>query len=370
LAKRDYYEVLGVARDASAEEIKKSYRKLALKCHPDKNPGDKAAEELFKEASEAYQVLADEGNRDKYDRFGHGAFSQGADGFGDFSGFAEEIFGDLFGAFFGTSAGSSRGRKRSGRDLRYILELTLEEAASGLEKEIVLPRPIVCERCKGTGAREGSKPETCRQCGGAGQVRFQQGLFAISRPCSACQGQGTVIADPCPDCGSSGRKTKEVKLSVKIPAGIDQGQRLKLRGEGEPGPANGTPGDLYVEIALKPHPIFTRQENEIICEMPISYAMSVLGGDVEVPTLSGKATLKIPAGTPSGKVFRLRGQGIVGIQNGHRGDQHVRTFVYVPQGNVSERQREILEELAQIEGKPVRSSDGRSFFDKVKDFFE
>lgn len=362
--------MLGVNREASADEIKKSYRKLAVKFHPDKNPGDKAAEEKFKEASAAYQILSDPENRAKYDRFGHGAFEQGMDGFTDFTGFAEEIFGDLFGAFFG-GTGGRRSRQRGGRDLRYVLEISLEESATGFEREIVVPKPVICERCNGTGAREGSKPESCKQCSGSGQIRTQQGLFSISRPCPVCSGTGQLITDPCPDCGSAGRKTKDVKLSVRVPAGIDHGQRLKLRGEGEPGPKGAPAGDLYVDIVIKPHPIFQRQDTEIVCDFPISYSLAVLGGEVEVPTLSGKVSLRIPPGTQSGKVFRLRGQGIVNVHSGQRGDQHVRTLVHVPTKVVSERQREILQELATIEGQPgQQSGEGRSFFEKVKDLFE
>ena len=366
MAKRDYYEVLGVARDATQEQIKKSYRQLALKFHPDKNPGDKASEESFKEASEAYQVLSDAESRAKYDRFGHAAFNGGA-GFGDFGAFAEDLFGDIFGAFFGTDGGGRSGKKRGGRDLRYGLEITLEEAALGIEREITIPKAFPCETCSGSGARKGTSAESCKHCGGSGQQRVQQGFFTISRPCAVCRGEGRIIPDPCPGCGGTGQKTKEHKISVKIPAGIDHGQRLRLRGEGEAAPNGGPAGDLYVEVILKAHEFFHRDGKELICEMPITYAQAALGGEVEVPTLDGHAPLKIPSGTQSGKVFKLRGKGIVDMQSGRKGDQHVRVFIYVPQ-SLSPRQTELLKELAQIEGKPS-INDSRTFFDKVKDLF-
>jgi molecular chaperone DnaJ len=369
LTKRDYYEVLGVSRSSSGDEIKKCYRKLAIQYHPDKNPGNKEAEEKFKEATEAYQVLSDPDNRRKYDQFGHAAFSNagGAWGFGDFTNFADDIFGDLFGAFFGAT--SARGsRIRPGRDLRYNLELTLEEVVTGIEKEIQIPRPVHCDSCDGKGARKGTLPKKCRQCGGHGQISMQQGFFSISRTCNICGGVGEVIEDPCPDCSGRGQKAKNVKLSVKIPAGINEGQRLKLRGEGEPSLDGGPAGDLYVFVTLKPHPIFRRQDSELFVEIPITYAQAALGGEVEVPTLDGKMMLAIPAGTQSGKVFRLRGKGIVDVQTGRKGDQHVRTYIEVPR-HLTEEQKTLLEQLAKIEGKPT-GHGSRSLFDKVKDLFE
>lgn len=369
MAKRDYYEVLGVAKDASLDQIKKSYRQLALKFHPDRNPGDKAAEESFKEATEAYQVISNEDTRAKYDRFGHAAFSNNGGGdFSDFGSFAEEIFGDIFGAFFGGGTQRSS-KKKGGRDLRYTLELTLEEAAAGVEKKIKIRKPVPCGTCKGTGCREGSSPEKCRHCGGNGQVRVQQGFFTLSRPCPSCSGRGMMIADPCPGCGGSGKGTKESEVLVQVPAGIDAGQQLRLRGEGEVVSEGHPAGDLYVEISLAPHPIFKRQDTEIVCEMPMSYAQAVLGGETEVPTLHGPISMKIPPGTESGKVFRLRGKGVVDMQSGRYGDQHVRAYIHVPQ-QITERQRELLEELATIEGKPVANHESRSFFEKVKEFFD
>jgi len=368
LAKRDCYEVLGVSRDASQDAIKKAYRKLALAHHPDKTQGDKASEEKFKEATGAYQILSDDSNRQKYDQFGHAAFDgAGQGGFGDFSGFAEEIFGDIFGAFFGNAAGGSR-RGRPGRDLRYNLEVTLEESAAGCEKEILLPKLSLCQTCSGTGAKAGTSAETCRQCNGGGQIRIQQGFFAISRPCNVCLGRGTVISAPCGPCEGGGRERKEVKLSVRIPAGIDEGQRLKIRGEGEVGEEGAPAGDLYVVIAIKEHPIFKRRETEVICEVPVSFTQAALGGEIEVPTLDGNLVMKIPPGTPSGKTFRLRGKGIIDIHSSRRGDQHVRTYVFVPK-QLNARERELLEQLAHVEGKPT-ANESKSFFDKVKDFFD
>ncbi len=370
LSKRDYYEVLGVARDASPEQIKKAYRKLAIALHPDKNPGDKEAEEKFKEATEAYQVLSNEESRSKYDRFGHAAF-QGGGGFGGFGDFnMEDIFGDIFGAFFGTSGGSRGARTPRGRDLQYRLDITLEESAQGLQKTISVRRPIPCETCSGNGCRPGTSPEACKHCGGQGQVVSQEGFFRISRPCPVCRGQGMMIADPCASCGGNGQGFKNSELLVKVPAGIDSGQKLKLRSEGEV-IKDGTPGDLFVDINILPHKKFKRQGTEIISEIPLSYSQAVLGTDLEIPTLYGKAKMKVSSGTQSGKVFRLKGQGIPDIQSGIKGDMHVKVFVVVPK-KVTERQKELLEELANIEGIPNIDdhTQNRSFFDKVKEFFD
>lgn len=368
MSKRDYYEILEVAKEADAETIKKAYRKLALQYHPDRNPGDSAAEDKFKEASEAYQILSSAETRAKYDRFGHGAFQNGG-GFGgfDFSHFADDIFGDIFGAFFGSGASSG---PRKGRDLRYQLEVDLEEAANGLEKEIKIPRPSVCDTCSGTGAKKGTSPESCKHCRGAGKIQVQQGFFSMTQTCPICRGQGQVIAHPCTTCRGQGLKKEQVTLPVSIPAGIDHGQRLKLRGEGEPSLEGGSAGDLYVEILLKPHKRFHRQGNDIISEAPINYTQAVLGAEVEVPTLDGRVKLKIPPGTPSGKVFKLKGKGIVDVRGGRKGDQHVRTYIYIPT-STSDKQREVLENLASIEGKPIEDeSDSKSFFERVKDLFD
>jgi molecular chaperone DnaJ len=367
--KRDYYEVLSVARDASAEQIKKSYRQLALKYHPDKNPGDKEAEEKFKEASEAYQVLSDPQMRERYDVYGHQAFNGGNPGFGDFGSFAEEIFGDIFGAFFGgAGGGKQRGRKRGGRDLRYQLELTLEEVAFGVEKEVQLSKPEACDQCDGSGAKKGTSPVSCPHCGGTGQLRLQQGFFTISRPCASCGGQGQVIRDPCTKCNGKGQQVKESKVKVKIPAGIDEGQSLKIRGEGESVGNGAPPGDLYVEIALKPHKIFKRQETELFCEVPISYSLAVLGGETQIPTLDGASSLKIPPYTQSGTTFQLRGKGIADVRGSRRGDLHVRTYIRVPD-KLNTRERELLEELRGLDAEH-ESNEGRNFFDRVKEFFE
>jgi len=367
VSKRDSYEVLGLTRSCGQEEIKKAYRKLAVKYHPDKNPDDHEAEEKFKEATEAYQILSDPDNRGKYDQFGHAAF-QGGQGFGDFSSFSDDIFGDIFGAFFG-GGGSKRQRVKSGRDLAYRLEVTLEESSIGLNKSINVRRPVPCEPCSGSGARKGTSPEKCKHCAGQGQVNAQEGFFRISRPCPICRGEGMMITDPCPSCGGSGEGHRDSELLVKIPAGIDNGQKLKLRGEGEV-ISDGVPGDLYVEILIKSHKKFKRQGTEIISELTLSYTQAVLGTELEVPTLYGKVKLKIPSGTQSGKVFRLKGQGIVDIQSTIRGDQHVKVHVKVLK-KISDKHKELLEELAKIEGTPdPDDSSNRTFLDKVKEFFD
>ncbi|RIL08794.1 MAG: molecular chaperone DnaJ [Proteobacteria bacterium] len=371
MSKRDYYEILEVSKTASLEEVKKSYRKKAIQFHPDKNPGNKEAEERFKEATEAYQVLSDPEARRKYDQFGHAAFDQragfgGFEGFGDFSGF-EDIFGDLFSSFFGGAAGGSRrSRGRGGRDLRYDLNVTFDEAAFGTEKEIKVPRRSMCQDCEGSGAKKGTRPETCHQCAGQGQVRIQQGFFTIARTCHVCGGAGQVVKSPCESCSGSGLKVSESRIKVRVPAGIDSGQRLKLRNEGEAGTAGGSPGDLYVQINVQNHPFFQREGSEIICEIPITYSSAALGAEVEVPTIEGKVKLKIPAGTPSGKVFRLKNKGIQVLGENRRGDQHVRVYVDVPK-KVSGEQRELLEKLAEIQER--EGTGEKSFLEKVKDIF-
>jgi molecular chaperone DnaJ len=369
LTKRDYYEVLGVSRTATSEEIKKTYRKVALQCHPDKNPGDKAAEDRFKEATEAYSCLSDQASRAKYDQFGHAAFSQGGGGFqGDFGGF-EDVFSDIFGAFFGGAAGGAggtRSRGRPGRDLKCDLEITFEEAAFGAEREISIQRRVACETCEGTGSAEGTR-KACAQCGGAGQIRVQQGFFAISRTCHVCGGAGEVVSNPCKACAGGGLKPVQSKISVRVPAGIDHGQRLKLRGEGEAGVMGGPNGDLYVQIAVQKHPIFEREESDIICEVPVSYATAVLGAEIEVPTLSGVEKVKIPAGTQSGKIFRLKGKGVQVLGANRRGDQHVHVVIEIPK-KVSPEHKELLEKLREIEKRDA-NSESRRFFDKVRELF-
>ena len=374
MSKRDYYEVLGVSKSATGEEVKKAYRKAALKYHPDKNPDNKEAEEKFKEATEAYQVLSDPENRSKYDQFGHDAFTQGGGfDFGNFGGF-EDVFEDIFGAFFGGSGGGRRGQRAvRGADLRYDLAISLEEAAAGAEKEITLMKPDSCEACEGSGCVPGTSPEVCPQCSGTGQIRMQQGFFSISRPCHYCGGRGQIIPNPCTVCNGTGQTQKETTLKVRVPAGIEDGQQLKMNGEGGPPPKTNGPGgvvgDLYVKISVQTHSIFQRLETDIVCEMPITYSQASLGAEIEVPTLlEDKITMKIPAGTPSGKTFRLRGKGLPDLHSGRPGDQHVRTYVHVPT-EITERQKELLEELAEIEGEPV-PHESRTFFDKVKDLFE
>lgn len=373
MALRDFYEVLGVQKTASLDEIKKAYRKKALQFHPDRNPGDKAAEENFKEATNAYSILSDQESRQKYDQFGPAAFDQRAGGFngfsgGDFAGF-EDIFGDIFSSFFGgqMGGGSRRSRGRSGRDLKYDLEIDFEQAIFGTEKEISIERRVLCDSCDGSGAARGSKPESCTQCGGAGQVRLQQGFFTISRTCPTCAGAGQIIKSPCGFCQGSGLRAVNTKVSVKIPAGIDHGQRLKLRGEGEAGSNGGPSGDLYVQISVREHPIFERQESELICEVPISYVSAVLGAEVDIPTLEGTSKLKIPAGTQSGKIFRLKNKGVQVLGTNRRGDQHVKVYVKVPK-KVSDKQRASLEKLREFD-KENLETEGKGFFDKVKDIF-
>jgi len=366
--KRDYYEILGVDRNATEEEIKKAYRKLALKHHPDRNPGDKQAEGKFKEISAAYQVVADPEKRVQYDQFGHAAFGEEGPfkgGFDFTSGF-EDLFGDIFGEFFGTGTGRRRTRLR-GEDLRYTLELNLEESVFGTEKKIKIPRQSACDVCHGSGARPGSSARTCPTCRGKGQVSFQQGFFTVSRTCTHCRGAGTMIVDPCAACSGTGRVRKFHTLSIKIPAGVDMGSRLKLRGEGESGVSGGPPGDLYVDIQVVPHPLFTREGLDIICEVPISFVHAVLGAEIDAPTLEGKVKMKIPPGTQSGKVFRLKGRGAKDLQGYRQGDQHVRVIVETPT-HLTARQKELLKEFAEVGGEEIHPLS-KGFFDKVKQIF-
>jgi molecular chaperone DnaJ len=368
-SKKDYYELLGVGRNANEEEIKKAYRKLALQYHPDRNPGDKQAEEKFKEVSEAYSVLSDAQKRAQYDQFGHAAFGEGGPFAGGFdfsaSGF-EDIFGDIFGEFFGSGQSRRRGRGR-GEDLRYNMTLKFEEAVAGVEKKIKIPRHGPCETCRGTGAKAGTAPQTCPTCRGRGQVSFQQGFFSVSRTCSPCQGQGTIIKDPCETCRGAGRVRTMHTLSVKIPAGVDNGSRLKLRSEGETGPAGGSPGDLYVVIQVEPHPIFVRDQLDIICDVPVSFVQAALGAEIDVPTLDGKVKMKIPSGTQSGKVFRMKGKGVKDIQGYQQGDQHVRVTVETPT-HLTSKQKELLKEFAALGSEDVNPL-AKGFFDKMKELF-
>ena len=364
--KRDYYEVLGLERAADADAIKKSFRKLALKYHPDRNPGDKEAEHLFREASEAYQILSDPERRARYDRFGHAAFEGGAPGF-DFNatGF-EDIFGDIFSEFFGMPGrGRSSSRRRRGEDLSYTLRVSFEEAAFGCERKISVPRSVTCEGCSGTGGRDGAAPAKCPACRGAGQVRFQQGFFSIAKTCGQCSGRGEVIKDPCPTCRGSGRVRKKHEIEVKVPAGVDTGTRLKLRGEGEPGAAS-APGDLYVAIAVDEHELFRREGNDVVCDVTVSFPQAALGTELDVPTIDGSVKMKIKEGTQSGSLFRLRGKGVPDLHGYGRGDQLTRVIVETPR-HLNPRQRELLQEFADEAGEDVHPAKG--FFDKVRERF-
>lgn len=370
MAKRDYYEVLGVHKGASEEEIKKAFRKLAMKYHPDRNPGDKSVEEKFKEVKEAYDVLSDPNKRAAYDRYGHagvdpsmaGAGAAGA-GFRDFADAFSDIFSDIFGA-----ARTSRSQVYRGADLRYNLEITLEEAARGTETKIRIPVMAECDACHGSGAKPGTKPVTCPTCGGYGQVRMQQGFFSIQQTCPRCHGSGRIIAEPCPHCHGEGRVKKHKTLSVRIPAGVDEGDRIRLTGEGEAGINGGPPGDLYVTIHLKPHPVFTRDHDDLHCEMPISFVTAALGGEITIPTLDGQAVIKIPPETQTGKTFRLRGKGIKGVRSREPGDLLCHVVVETPV-NLTERQKELLREFESCCQEGKHHPRAKSFMDKVKEFF-
>lgn len=370
--KRDYYDVLGVNRDASDDEIKKAYRKLAMKYHPDRNPDSKEAEEKFKEAKEAYEILSDAQKRGAYDRYGHAGVdpSAGASHGGQgFDGFAD-AFSDIFGDIFGGGGGRSRSNVYRGADLRYNLEISLEEAARGAEKTIRIPTVEECDTCHGSGAKPGTQPKTCPTCGGAGQVRIQQGFFSIQQTCPKCHGTGRIVPDPCRDCGGAGRVKRQKTLEVKIPAGIDEGMRLRHAGHGEPGVNGGPPGDLYVEIHVKPHPVFQRDRDDLHCEMPISFTTAALGGEIEIPTLDGMARLKIPPETQSGKVFRLRGKGIKNVRTQVHGDLMCHVLVETPV-NLTERQKELLREFEEVSSGDAgrHNPKAKSWMDKVRDFF-
>jgi molecular chaperone DnaJ len=357
--------VLGVERSSDAQTIKSSYRKLALKFHPDKNPGDKQAEEKFKEATEAYEVLSDPEKRARYDQFGHA--KNPFEGFGGFGGASiNDIFGDLFGEVFGGGR-ARRSQRGRGADLRFNLEVSFEEAAFGCEAQIKLKKPKRCEVCSGQGAKPGSSAKQCPTCHGSGEVRFTQGFFSIARPCSQCGGSGKVITDPCLNCKGTGAVEAESQLTVKVPPGVDSGVRLKLMGEGEPGENGGPNGDLYVTVHVKEHPIFSREDTEVLCEVPISFTQAALGATIDVPTLDGKVKMKIPGGTQTGKVFRLKGKGIPALSGYGRGDQHVRVVIETPT-NLSREQRDLLERFASLSGENT-NPQSQSFFSKVKELF-
>jgi molecular chaperone DnaJ len=373
-AKRDYYEVLGVNRDASDEEIKKAYRRLAMKHHPDRNPDNPKAEEHFKEAKEAYEILSDASKRQAYDQYGHAGVDPNAAGAGfggaGMGGFADafsDIFGDIFG---GRGGGGGRSNVYRGADLRYNLEVSLEEAARGTETRIRIPTMAECDTCHGTGAKKGTEPKTCPTCGGHGQVRMQQGFFSIQQTCPKCHGSGRYVADPCGTCHGAGRVKQHKTLSVKIPAGIDEGDRIRLSGEGEPGVNGGPPGDLYVQIHLKPHTVFQRDHDDLHCEMPVSFATAALGGEIEIPTLDGVARLKVPPETQTGKVFRLRGKGIKGVRSIGHGDLLCHVVVETPV-RLTERQKELLREFEEIsqDDASTHNPKAQGWLDRVREFF-
>ncbi len=376
MAKRDYYEVLGVSKTATAAEIKKAYRRLAMKHHPDRNKDDATAGERFKEAKEAYEVLHNQEKRAAYDQFGHEGLrgrAGGAGGFGGAEGFSD-IFGDVFGDIFGGGGGRSRGGASQmfrGADLGYELKLDLETAVTGDTVTIDVPTQVTCKTCSGSGAKKGTEPVTCTTCDGIGQVRMQQGFFSIQQTCPACKGAGTVINDPCTDCHGRGRVQKTKTLSVKVPAGVDDGDRIRLSGEGEAGRNGGPAGDLYVEIRIREHKIFTREGSDLSCEIPVSFASATLGGEVELPTLNGHVSLKIPAGTQSGKVFRLRGKGVTTVRDPRVGDLFARVVVETPV-NLSDEQKDLLR---QFDGLVMTGGDKHSpraggWLDTVKRFFD
>ena len=378
MAKRDFYEVLGVAKNATDDELKKAYRKLAMKHHPDRNPDDKDAEEKFKEAKEAYEILSDAKKREAYDRFGHAGVdpnmgAAGGAGAGGFGGFAD-VFGDIFGDIFnggrgGGGGGGGRSNVYRGADLRYAMEVSLEQAAHGHTTEIRVPSWESCDVCQGSGAKPGTKPKTCHTCGGAGQVRIQQGFFSIQQTCPTCHGTGKVIPDPCTACDGVGRTKKNKTLEVKIPAGIDDGMRIRSAGNGEPGINGGPPGDLYVEIRLKEHSVFQRDGDDLHCEVPISFTTAALGGRIEIPTLSGKAEIELPEGVQSGKQFRLRGKGIKGVRSSYPGDLYAHIAVETPV-RLTDKQKQLLRELDASLKDPKHSPQHKGWMDRVRDFFQ
>ncbi|HSR69163.1 MAG TPA: molecular chaperone DnaJ [Acidobacteriota bacterium] len=367
MVKRDYYEVLGVDRNASASDIKKAYRRLALRYHPDKNKGDKVSEEKFKEAAEAYSVLSNAEKKARYDRFGHSGLGQGAsnidpDIFSDFG----DIFGDFFGFdIFGGGRGRRGPRPRRGADLRYDLSITFQESAEGTKTKIKIPRTRACKTCDGSGADPNHGTQTCSTCQGRGQIAYQQGFFTISRTCSACQGQGQVVKEKCPDCGGLGRKREERVMEMRIPAGVASGTRLRIGGEGEAGENGGPSGDLYVVVNVEEHPFFRRENDDVVCEIPVSFPQAALGADINVHTLNGEERIRIPEATQTGDTFRLRDKGFPSLNGRGRGDQVIKVRVVTPT-QLSSEQRELYERLADLAGEDHHKG---TFFDKVRDFF-
>jgi molecular chaperone DnaJ len=376
MAKRDYYEVLGVAKNASDDEIKKAYRKLAMKYHPDRNPDNKEAEDKFKEAKEAYEMLSDEQKRAAYDRFGHAGVDPNAGGGfrpggGDGAGGFEDIFGGIFGDIFGGARNGQGNRAFRGADLRYNLDVSLEQAAQGLTTTIKVPSWSECDTCHGSGAKPGTKPQTCSSCGGTGTMRVQQGFFSLQQTCPRCHGSGKVIPEPCITCDGVGKVKKTKTLEVKIPAGIDNGMRIRSSGNGEPGLNGGPPGDLYVEIHVKPHSVFEREGDDLHCQVPISFATAALGGDIEVPTLGGSASITVPEGTQSGKTFRLRGKGIKGVRSSYPGDLYCHVALETPV-RLTDKQRQLLRDLetSMKEGGAKHSPQTKGWMDRMSEFFK
>ena len=376
MAKRDFYEILGVAKGASEDEIKKSYRKLAMKYHPDRNPDNKEAEEKFKEVKEAYEMLTNPEKREAYDRYGHAGVdpNSGMGGMGGGTGGFGDAFGDIFGDIFGGGRGGRGGggpQVYRGADLRYNLEITLEQAAHGFDTTIRVPSWDKCDTCHGSGAKPGTQPVTCTTCAGHGQVRMQQGFVSIQQTCPKCHGSGKIIPEPCAACGGAGRIKRNKTLEVKIPAGIDNGMRIRSSGNGEPGTNGGPPGDLYVEIHIKQHAVFQREGDDLHCEMPISFSKAALGGEIEVPTLTGKVSFTVPEGTQTGKTFRLKGKGIKNVRSGYTGDLFCHVVVETPV-KLTDKQKDLLREFDRLttEGGSKHSPQSKGWMDKVKDFFE
>ena len=372
MEKRDYYQVLGVGRDADEGALKSAYRKLAHQYHPDKNQGDKAAEEKFKELTEAYAVLSDPEKRARYDQFGFAGGGAGGDdpfGFGRGGASINDIFGEIFGEMFGGGGAGRRQRARTrGNDVRFHLELSLEEAAFGVEKILEIPKARRCEPCQGSGAKPGTSPRACPTCGGTGELRLTQGFFSIARTCHHCQGAGRVVVDKCPSCGGAGAVREVARVSVKIPAGVDTGTRVRSTGDGEPAPvAGGQPGDLHVVLQVKEHPIFQRQGTEIVCEVPISFVQAALGGTIDVPTLDGPVKHKLPAGTQTGATFKLKGKGVPVLQGSGRGDHHVVVVVETPT-HLSREQKALLEKFEELSGGDTHPRS-RGFWDKAADLW-
>ncbi|WP_019675861.1 molecular chaperone DnaJ [Arsukibacterium perlucidum] len=377
MSKRDYYEVLGVAKGADDKDIKKAYKRLAMKFHPDRTQGDKGMEEKFKEVQEAYEVLSDEQKRAAYDRFGHagvdpnrggGGFGGGGAGAGDFG----DIFGDVFGDIFGGGGRRGQSRAQRGSDLRYNLELNLEEAVKGKSVDIKVPTYVNCDSCDGSGAKKGTSAKSCPTCHGAGQVTMRQGFFAVQQTCPTCNGRGKIIPEPCTKCHGEGRVEKTKTLSVKIPAGVDTGDRIRLTGEGEAGMHGAPAGDLYVQVNVKPHPIFQRDGNNLYCDVPLSFATAALGGEIAVPTLDGRIKLKIPAETQTEKMFRLRGKGVQSVRGGGVGDLVCKVVIETPV-NLSDKQKELLRQLDESmagESEAKHRPKSKGFFDGVKKFFD